>query len=258
MSGRCRCTADSACASNQTCTEGVCKARVRCRQDAECTGGTRCEVTQGLCVPTCRLPTDCAPNLDPQVALGLYACLNGTCARRCATDLTCAADGVICRDGLCASAECKTKADCTANQYCSSSNFGRCLTYETCSSSTECDDNFRCQKFGQNECPPGFDCTLSICRELPRCFIDSDCVSGVPGTMQSMQNGFCDEGHCQPTRQVPHHDELHAGPRLHRRHLCSARLSRPRGVRRGKSLRRWRLHGSALSHQHRATGSAPG
>jgi hypothetical protein len=199
MSGRCRCTADSACASNQTCTEGVCKARVRCRQDAECTGGTRCEVTQGLCVPTCRLPTDCAPNLDPQVALGLYACLNGTCARRCTTDLTCAADGVICRDGLCASAECKTKADCTANQYCSSGNFGRCLTYETCSSSTECDDNFRCQKFGQNECPPGFDCTLSICRELPRCFIDSDCVSGVPGTMQSMQNGFCDEGHCQPT-----------------------------------------------------------
>lgn len=197
--GRCRCETDAACAANQTCTAGVCKARARCRLDGDCTNGTRCEVTQGLCVPACRLPTDCAPNLDPQIALGLYACLNGTCARRCTTDLTCAADGVVCKDSLCTAADCKTKADCPEGQYCTSGTFGRCLAYETCTSSTECDPDFRCQKFGQNQCPPGFDCSQSICLELPRCFIDSDCVSGVPGTMGSQPNGFCGQGHCQPT-----------------------------------------------------------
>jgi hypothetical protein len=198
-SGRCRCESDGACAANQTCTAGVCKARARCRVAADCTSGTRCEVTQGLCVPSCRLPTDCAPNLDAQVATGLYACLNGTCSRRCTTDLTCAADGVVCKDSLCVAADCKTKADCPDGQYCTSGTFGRCLAFETCTSSASCGENSRCEKFGQNECPPGFDCSLSICRELPRCFIDSDCVSGVPGTMNARQNGFCDEGHCQPT-----------------------------------------------------------
>ncbi|MBL8918492.1 MAG: hypothetical protein JNJ54_06495 [Myxococcaceae bacterium] len=198
-SGRCRCTTDAACAANQSCVEGVCKARARCRLDGDCSNGTRCEVTQGLCVPSCRLPTDCAPNLDPQAALALYACLNGTCARRCTTDLTCAADGVVCKDGLCTVSDCRTKADCPDGQYCTSATFGRCQVYETCTSSSECDPNFRCQKFSQNQCPPGFDCSQSICLELPRCFIDSDCVSGVPGTMASQPNGFCAEGHCQPT-----------------------------------------------------------
>jgi len=197
--GRCRCENDGACAANQTCTNGVCKARTRCRLDADCASGTRCEVTQGLCVPSCRLPTDCAPNLDPQVSTVLYACLAGTCARRCTTDLTCAAEGVVCKDSLCVASDCKTKADCPEGQYCSSSTFGRCLAFQPCTSSSTCDDNFRCEKFGQNECPPGFDCALSICRELPRCFIDSDCVSGVPGTMQARPNGFCDRGHCQAT-----------------------------------------------------------
>lgn len=197
--GRCRCESDGACAANQTCKAGVCTARTRCRLDADCGGGTRCEVTQGLCVPTCRLPTDCAPMLEPQVATALYACLAGTCARRCSTDVTCAADGVVCKDSLCVAADCKTMADCPQGQYCTSGTFGRCLAFTVCTSSTQCEPNFRCERFGQTECPPGFDCSRSICRELPRCFIDGDCVSGVPGTMTSRPNGFCAEGHCQPT-----------------------------------------------------------
>lgn len=197
--GRCRCQGDGACAANQSCMNGVCRARTRCRMDAECMGGTRCEVTQGLCIPACRLPQDCAPNLDPQVAFALYACVSGTCARRCSTDVTCAADGVVCKDSLCVASDCRTRADCPANQYCTSGTFGRCVAFKPCGSSSECDRNSRCERFGQNECPPGFDCSVSICRELPRCFIDSDCVSGVPGTMAARPNGFCEEGFCQPT-----------------------------------------------------------
>jgi hypothetical protein len=199
--GRCTCTSDVACAANQSCTNGVCVARTRCRADGDCSGGTRCEVTQGLCVPPCRLPQDCAPALDPRVATGLYACAMGTCSRRCTADLTCGGQGVVCKDGLCVSADCKTKSDCPDGQYCTSATFGRCVAFSVCTSNATCDRNARCERFPQNDCPPGFDCTQSICRELPRCFIDGDCVSGIPGTMQAMQNGFCDQGFCQPTNR---------------------------------------------------------
>ncbi|MDX2008973.1 MAG: hypothetical protein SFW67_02225 [Myxococcaceae bacterium] len=200
-SGTCACTGDVACAANQTCTNGVCTARQRCRMDGDCSGGTRCEVTQGLCVPRCTLPQDCAPNLDPRVATGLYACAMGTCSRRCTTDITCGGQGVICKDGLCVASDCKTKSECPDGQYCTSATFGRCTAFTVCTSNAQCDRNARCERFPQNDCPPGFDCTQSTCRELPRCFIDSDCVSGIPGTMQAMQNGFCDEGFCQPTNR---------------------------------------------------------
>ncbi|MCA2981163.1 MAG: hypothetical protein INH41_25045 [Myxococcaceae bacterium] len=200
-SGTCACTGDAACAANQTCAAGVCTARQRCRMDADCSGGTRCEVTQGLCVPRCTLPQDCAPTLDPRVATGLYACAMGTCSRRCTTDVTCGGQGVVCKDGLCATADCKTKSECPEGQYCTSATFGRCAAFTVCASNAACDRNARCERFPQNQCPPGFDCALSVCRELPRCFIDSDCVSGVPGTTQATQNGFCDEGFCQPTNR---------------------------------------------------------
>jgi hypothetical protein len=200
-SGTCTCTSDAACAANQTCTAGACVSRQRCRTDGDCSGGTRCEVTQGLCVPRCTLPQDCAPTLDPRVATGLYACAMGTCSRRCTADLTCGGQGVVCKDGLCVAADCKTKSECPDGQYCTSATFGRCEAFTVCTSNAQCDRNARCERFPQNDCPPGFDCTQSICRQLPRCFIDSDCVSGIPGTMQAMQNGFCDEGFCQPTNR---------------------------------------------------------
>jgi len=197
--GLCRCSSDQVCAANQACVQGRCSARTRCTLDTQCSGGTRCEVTQGLCVPSCRLPQDCAPNLDANVATALYACSMGTCTRRCTADLQCGGEGRVCRDTLCASADCKTKSDCAEGQYCTSATFGRCEAFSTCTSSATCDPNFRCEKFSQMACPPGFDCATSICRELPRCFIDADCVSGVPGTPQAMQNGFCASGHCQAT-----------------------------------------------------------
>ena len=59
---RCGCVADTACASNQQCVGGTCTARKRCTADADCVGtGGRCEVTQGLCLPVCTMPADCAP-----------------------------------------------------------------------------------------------------------------------------------------------------------------------------------------------------
>lgn len=194
---KCQCTGDSACAANQQCLGGSCQARKRCTADADCVGGGgRCEVTQGLCLPVCSMPADCAPGLDPRVALTLYTCAAGTCTRRCLNDVTCGGQGLICKDGLCGASDCKTLTDCPSTQYCTSATFGRCVTYKFCAASGECGKNFECKKFDPGQCPPGFDCTKSLCLEQPLCLIDGDCVSPPP---MSVQNGYCQEGHCQPT-----------------------------------------------------------
>lgn len=198
--GQCRCEDDSACAANQECTNGACQTRPRCTDDADCRGtGARCEVTQGLCLPVCNMPQDCAPTLDPRVAFALYTCAAGTCTRRCTQDLQCGGQSLICRSGLCTKADCAQASDCPAGQYCTSATFGRCEAYTTCTSTPECMRNFECKRFPETQCPPGFDCTQSICRELQRCLADGDCVSGVPGTMGSEITGYCEEGHCQPS-----------------------------------------------------------
>ncbi len=197
---RCQCLGDSSCGSNQTCTNGSCATRKPCTADADCAGqGGRCEVTQGICLPTCFTSTDCAPQLDPQVALALYACIDSACIRRCVNDVTCGGSGFICASNLCRKADCKTLSDCAAGQYCTSATFGRCATYSTCADSTSCQRNWECKQFGTAACPPGFDCTQKLCLELPQCLSDSDCVTGIPGTGSSKQNGYCAEGHCQPT-----------------------------------------------------------
>lgn len=197
---RCQCTSDAACGANQTCTGGSCVARQRCTTDAECAATQgRCEVSQGLCLPVCQTPADCAPQLDPRVAFGLYACVSGTCQRHCTSDLQCGGQGLICQNGLCAKADCKTLSDCPAGQYCTSATFGHCLLYAVCTTTATCEPNSECKPFGPTECPPGFDCSRSICRELQRCLSDQDCVTGLPGTPQAVQNGYCQDGHCQPT-----------------------------------------------------------
>ena len=145
------------------------------------------------------MPQDCAPTLDPRLAFALYTCSMGTCTRRCTQDLQCGGASLICRNGLCAKADCAQKSDCPSGQYCSSATFGRCVAYTTCTATPECMSNFECKKFTQLQCPPGFDCAQSICQELQRCLADSDCVSGVPGTMGSQIIGYCEEGHCQPS-----------------------------------------------------------
>lgn len=194
---RCQCATDSACAANQQCIAGVCEARKRCTADADCAGsGGRCEVTQGLCLPVCSMPSDCAPGLDPRVAFALYTCSQGTCTRRCLNDVTCGGQGLICKSGLCSTADCTTLGDCPADQYCTSATFGRCVAYKFCATSSECAANFECTRFPAAQCPPGFDCTKSLCLEQPQCLIDGDCVSAPP---MSMQNGFCSDSHCQPT-----------------------------------------------------------
>lgn len=196
--GKCTCTADTSCAANQQCISGTCQARKRCTADADCLGtGGRCEVTQGLCLPVCRMPADCAPNLDPRVAFALYTCAQGTCTRRCTGDVQCGGQGFICQNGLCAVAQCKTATDCPMGQYCTSAIFGRCESFTTCSTNAQCLRNYECKRFEQAQCPPGFDCTQKICLELPRCLADGDCVSGVPGSPMSMPTGYCEEGHCQ-------------------------------------------------------------
>jgi hypothetical protein len=198
--GRCQCEDDSACAANQQCTGGACATRPRCTADADCLGtGGRCEVTQGLCLPVCTMPQDCAPTLDPRLAFALYTCAQGTCTRRCTQDLQCGGQGLICQAGLCKAADCDEAADCPTGQYCTSATFGRCLAYTVCTANSDCQRNFECARFEAAQCPPGFDCTQRICRELQRCLADQDCVSGVPGTMTSEVTGFCEEGHCQPS-----------------------------------------------------------
>lgn len=200
QSGACACLNDSACAANQQCVAGACQARKRCTADADClSGGGHCEVTQGLCLPQCEMPQDCAPTLDPNVAFAIYTCVQGTCTRRCTTDLVCGASGFICLNGLCKMADCKTASDCPPNQYCTSATAGRCLSYTTCTNDTGCPHNYQCKQFTAAQCPPGFDCAQKVCLELPACLADGDCVSGIPGTQQSMPTGFCEEGHCQPS-----------------------------------------------------------
>lgn len=198
--GRCQCEDDSACAANQQCTNGACQTRPRCTDDADCIGtGARCEVTQGLCLPVCNMPQDCAPTLDPRVAFALYTCSMGTCTRRCTQDLQCGGQSLICRNGLCTKADCAQASDCPAGQLCTSATFGRCEAYSTCTRTPDCMRNYECKRFPANQCPPGFDCSQSICQELQRCLADADCVSGVPGTMGSAPTGYCEEGHCQPS-----------------------------------------------------------
>jgi hypothetical protein len=194
VGGRCSCSQDAACAANETCIQGTCTAQERCNEDSDCAGsGKRCEVSQGVCLPVCTLPTDCAPNLSPQVAFGLYSCVQGTCMRRCLNDLTCGGQGLICKSGLCGVADCKTLADCPAGQYCTSATFGRCMVYTTCTTNAQCEKNFECSKFNALQCPPGFNCNQAICQELQRCFIDGDCQ------LPNQDPAYCGEGHCQPT-----------------------------------------------------------
>ncbi len=194
---KCQCAMDSACAANQQCISGSCQSRKRCTADADCAGsGARCEVTQGLCLPLCTMPADCAPGIDPRVALTLYSCASGTCTRRCVNDATCGGEGLVCKSGLCGASDCKTITDCSANQYCTSATFGRCVAYKFCASDAECAANFECKRFATGQCPPGFDCTKRLCLEQPKCLVDGDCISAPP---MPAQNGYCQESHCQPT-----------------------------------------------------------
>ncbi len=195
--GACQCIDDTSCALNQTCVAGTCTTPARCTKDDECAAaGKRCEVTQGLCVPPCRAAADCAPNVDPNLAATLYVCTGGTCERRCVNDASCGA-GLICVANLCQVARCKTQSDCAAGQYCTSATNGRCEDFTVCTNTSRCPRNEQCQPFPANACPPGFDCTKSICQELPACLIDSDCALafGVPGP--TTPPSYCEEQHCQ-------------------------------------------------------------
>ncbi|MFL5321772.1 MAG: hypothetical protein ACJ790_19070, partial [Myxococcaceae bacterium] len=117
---KCTCTTDSACAANQICESGACVTRPRCTSDNDCASiGRKCELTQGLCIPACNVSTDCAPGVDPRVAVALYQCLDGSCLRRCLNDQTCGPN-LICEDGSCRQTDCKTYSDCPQGQYCTS------------------------------------------------------------------------------------------------------------------------------------------
>jgi len=213
--GRCLCGSDAACAANQVCRQGRCEDRGRCTGDMDCPAGQRCEVTQGACLPACTTAASCAPGVDPQVASVLFVCQGGACLRRCLNDASCGGQGLICEAGLCARADCATLADCPSGQYCTSATAGRCLEYRTCQSRAECPENTDCRAFGASSCPPGFDCTLKICQELPGCLIDADCAAPA----------FCQQGYCQPSTACPTGGPCPAGQ------LCVAQRCVPGGCR---------------------------
>ncbi|HYI01140.1 hypothetical protein [Hyalangium sp.] len=213
--GRCLCGSDAACATNQLCRQGRCEDRGRCTGDADCPAGLRCEVTQGACLPACTTAASCAPGVDPQVANLLFVCQSGACLRRCVNDVSCGGQGLLCEAGLCARADCATLADCPAGQYCTSATTGRCLEYRTCQSRAECPENTDCRAFGTSSCPPGFDCALKICQELPRCLIDEDCAAPA----------FCQQGYCQPSTACSTGGSCPAGQ------LCVAQRCVPGGCR---------------------------
>lgn len=130
------------------------------------------------------------------MAFAIYSCVQGTCARQCLSDATCGGTGFICKQsGVCARADCTTKADCPASQYCTSATNGRCLAFQTCASASDCSAHEACKRFDPGQCPPGFDCTLLVCQERQRCFVDADCA----GTSSSTTPQICRENHCYPT-----------------------------------------------------------
>jgi hypothetical protein len=149
------------------------------------------------------------------VANLLFVCQGGACLRRCINDVSCGGQGLICEAGLCARADCATLADCPAGQYCTSATTGRCREYRVCQSRSECPENTDCQPFGANACPPGFDCALKICQELPRCLIDADCTAPA----------FCQQGYCQPSTACPTGGPCPAGQ------ICVAQRCVPGGCR---------------------------
>lgn len=220
--GTCRCTGDQACALNQSCVDGACVARTRCTGDQGCPAGQRCELTQGLCIPPCALATDCAPGVDPRLAVTLYQCLQGACYRRCLNDATCG-EGLVCADGLCEIADCATRADCPEGQYCSSATFGRCLPFRTCTADAQCQQNEQCRAFDPASCPPGFPCEQTICQELPLCLIDQDCAGVVPGQVGTA--AYCEDQHCQPSSACTQPSECAPGQ------ACIANVCVPGGCR---------------------------
>ncbi|WP_224370002.1 Ig-like domain-containing protein [Hyalangium versicolor] len=213
--GQCLCGSDAACASNQVCRQGRCEDRARCTDDAACPTGEHCEVTQGACLPACDSAASCAPNVDPTVANLLFVCQGGTCVRRCINDVSCGGQGLICEANLCERADCATLSDCPEGQYCTSATAGRCQEYRTCQSRAECPENTDCQAFGSGSCPPGFDCALKICQELPRCLIDANCTAPA----------FCQQGYCQPSTACPSGGPCPTGQ------LCVAERCVPGGCR---------------------------
>lgn len=195
---KCQCESDAACGANRQCVAGACQANKRCTLDADCLReGKRCEVSQGVCLGPCRSSQECAPTLEANVALALYSCELAVCKRRCLNDVTCGGQGIICQAGVCELAQCKTRTDCPSNQYCTDATFGRCLEFQVCTDDSACSKNQECKKFSTPQCPPGFDCRQSICRDRPRCFIDADCTTALPGQPKTV--GFCESGICRPS-----------------------------------------------------------
>lgn len=199
--GRCACTADDACGTSQRCVDGGCQARPRCTKDEDCAGaGGTCEIASGACLPRCQRASDCAPSLDPTAANALFNCFDGACVRRCTADLQCGSAQALCQDGLCRPSQCSTQGDCPLGRYCTAASSGRCLDYTPCTNDAACPANYRCGRFTEATCPPGFDCTQALCQELPRCVADADCrpIGASPQPMTS--TAYCADGHCQPSK----------------------------------------------------------
>ncbi|HVE84407.1 MAG TPA: hypothetical protein VND93_16240, partial [Myxococcales bacterium] len=187
--GQCRCARDAACAAGEACLSGACAPMPTCSADADCAPyGRRCEPNQGICLLPCTTPDDCAPGADPQLALLLYSCNAGACARRCTGALNCGG-GLVCFDGTCVRSNCATFADCPAGQYCTAASGGVCAPYQACQGTAGCPASFECRPFDAAACPPGFDCSVPVCQELPRCLVDAECAPP----------SYCQDRHCQRT-----------------------------------------------------------
>jgi len=161
------------CVTDSECPEGRCRfggCGPMCLDDTDCPSGQAC--SDGACGarPECAEPGDCAQGFE---------CSEGQCL--CGSDAACASNQ-LCRQGRCIN---DASVDCPAGQHCTSPTAGRCQEYRVCQSHAECPENTDCRAFSASACPPGFDCALKICQELPRCLIDADCTAPA----------FCQQGY---------------------------------------------------------------
>jgi hypothetical protein len=208
VAGACACTTDYSCwvstsgqpvDTSKICVNGACQASTACNTDNDCSDGRYCGPA-GVCTSPCLQNSDCGGTTQTGGAL---TCSNGRCTQPCVADSTQSGvggckDGQICQNGLCQPAQCTTLADCgDPTLLCTDANHGRCQSFTVCDPTIAdvCGPESECRTYTLSECPPGFDCSQSVCIAETPCLVDAQCQAN-----QVCQFGGCvDSPTCNST-----------------------------------------------------------